>query len=1016
LRCAGTKLSQSCVVVFLLASAFAQVPQIGGQSAAALHTFAGQKVVAVNLAGWPGLAAAPLLAQLPQKAGQPFSPLATARSLALLRRLLAARHLRGIELDIRPDPAGIRLLFLLEPAQYFGVFEFPGLVRFAYTGLLEATGYRTQQPYTAHAVHAGAQGLTAFLHQEGYFLATVRTQLQSLPSEGLVNVIFHTNLGPRARYGIINFPGVAPAQAARLRASLASWLARLRRIAILPGHAYSYRSIQSDVTYLQAELNHQGRRGASVAFAGALYHRATNRADLTFAVAPGPRVRLNVTGAFLWPWTRHSLIPIYSESRISPDVIQEGQTNLADYMAAHGYFHAAVTSTVSAVSASGVQTTHTSTESIAAAAPPALPSTPPPAVPPASVAITYAIVKGPRHDVEGIHFQGNRHIPSARLLPQVRIKAEHLFSHGSFSQFLLRQSVANLTDLYQADGFSSVVITPVIATPNGNLDVTFHIAEGPQDRVESLRLLGATVPLATLIPGGLALGPGTPFAQRLVNRDRAHILAWYLSHGYLNAAFRATAQRLPAHPHRITVVYNIVQGPQVRTARVLTVGRLHTRQRYINRQIRQLQPGHLLTENAMFGAESRLYAPGIFDWAEITPRRPITTQTSSAVVVKVHEAPRSSITYGIGFDLTNRGGSIPSGTVAVPGLPIVGLPSSFKTSQATFWGPSGTFEYTRINLLGKAESFTAAAYAGRLDQRGSLDYLDPGLLWSRFSSTLDLSAEHNSENPIFTSRSFEVGYQVERPLTADRTANLFLRYSFSQTGLTRLLIPALVPLPDQHIHLSTFSATFLRDTRDNPLNAHKGILESYELDFSPSAFGSSANFARFLSQTAYYHRIFGNIVWANSFRYGLDHAFGSSFVPLSEAFFSGGGSTLRGFPLDGAGPQRTIPACGNPSVPSTCSLINVPVGGNQLLIVNTELRIPTPFLWKPLGFAVFYDGGNVFSHIGFSHFFSNYTNSVGAGLRYSTPLGPIRIDVGHNLSPVPGISATQLFITLGQAF
>ena len=64
----------------------------------------------------------------------------------------------------------------------------------------------------------------------------------------------------------------------------------------------------------------------------------------------------------------------------------------------------------------------------------------------------------------------------------------------------------------------------------------------------------------------------------------------------------------------------------------------------------------------------------------------------------------------------------------------------------------------------------------------------------------------------------------------------------------------------------------------------------------------------------------------------------------------------------------------------------------------------------------FYDGGNVFDRMGFKNFGANYTNSVGLGLRYATPVGPIRVDVGHNLSPIPGISATQYFITLGQAF
>jgi outer membrane protein assembly factor BamA len=168
-----------------------------------------------------------------------------------------------------------------------------------------------------------------------------------------------------------------------------------------------------------------------------------------------------------------------------------------------------------------------------------------------------------------------------------------------------------------------------------------------------------------------------------------------------------------------------------------------------------------------------------------------------------------------------------------------------------------------------------------------------------------------------------------------------------------------------------------------------------------------------LGQVAHYRKIRGNTIWANSVRLGFETALGDSHVPISEEFFSGGGSTLRGFPLNGAGPQSVITACGNPADPSTCVPIKVPQGGQQLAIFNSEFRIPLSAIKKNLGIATFYDGGNVFRSVGFH---GQWTNSVGVGLRYSTPVGPVRIDVGHNLNGQPGIKSTQIFVTLGQAF
>jgi outer membrane protein assembly factor BamA len=415
---------------------------------------------------------------------------------------------------------------------------------------------------------------------------------------------------------------------------------------------------------------------------------------------------------------------------------------------------------------------------------------------------------------------------------------------------------------------------------------------------------------------------------------------------------------------------------------------------------------------AVLADEAKLYAPGIFDWAEVDPRRQITTQNKEDLVIKLHEAKPNSITYGFGFEVINRGGSIPSGTVAVPGIPPIGLPNSFKTSEKTFWGPRGHIEYTRRNVRGKAESITVSGLAGRLDQRAGFTYQNPSFRNTKWMSNVLLNFEHDSTNPIFTSRIGSVGYQLQRNIGNDKTKTVFLRYGYQQQSVTRLLIPELVPPEDQHVRLSSLSASFVRDTRDSLLDAHRGIYESFELGISPEAIGSSVSFSRLLAQTAYYKNLGSHIIWANSLRIGFLKPFAGSHVPITEAFFTGGGSTIRGFPLNGAGPQRTITACGDPADPSTCSPINVPTGGNQLFIVNSEFRIPVP-IKKNLGVVGFYDGGNVFTNIGFH---GQYTNTFGFGFRYATPVGPIRIDIGHNLNAPPGIKATQYFVTLGQAF
>jgi outer membrane protein insertion porin family len=463
-------------------------------------------------------------------------------------------------------------------------------------------------------------------------------------------------------------------------------------------------------------------------------------------------------------------------------------------------------------------------------------------------------------------------------------------------------------------------------------------------------------------------------------------------------------------------VYHIYEGPQVYTHNVLVLGRQRTQPRLINEDVASIVPGHPMTETELLTSESRLYNhTGVFDWAEVDPRRQITTQTGEDVLVKVHEAKRHTMTYGFGFEVINRGGSIPSGTVALPNLPPVGLPSNFTVSQTTYYGPRGTFQYTLNNVRGKGESLSATAFAGRLDQRGAGYYIVPNFRWSRWGATTSILAERDGENPIYSAQIETGSTQLQRFLDQKKHDVFFIRYSFSQTDLTRVEIPELVLPQDQHVRLSTIAGNVTRDSRDNPLDAHKGGLQSVELDFNETRLGSSVDFAKLTAQAAYYWPTVHNIVWANSIRIGLAQPFSNSRVPLSESFFTGGGNTLRGFPLDGAGPQRSVQVCSSGSS-TNCSYIQVPSGGNEQLILNSEARIPLTMIKEGLGLAVFYDGGNVFPKVGFHDFTSLYTNNVGLGLRYATPVGPIRIDLGHNLNPVAGVKSTQYFVSIGQAF
>jgi len=947
-----------------------------------LASYEGQNVSSIDIAGRPELTTQQFAAEFVQQAGQQFSK---EKVDATLNALKAAGKFEEVRVQVDPEADGLRVMFILEPAVYVGIFQFPGAEQFPYSRLLQIANYTTEAPFNAAEIERDRQLLLTFFRQAGYFKAEVHAEVQVDSTRGIVNVSFHSTLGKKAKFGLIEITGVDSGMQSDLKKQLQSISARTRNASIRQGKSYVRGRLNRATDFLQSRLQKQGYLGAQVKLTGAEYHEDTNLADVHFDVNPGPMTHVRIEGAHLWPWTRKSLLPEYQGIGVDEETVQEGEAALRSHFQGKGYFDTKIESQMS-----GDAKDRT---------------------------VLYRVTKGKKHKVASVGVAGESLLKSSDLTPHLTVEKKHFLSPGKFSDELVRSSVKNLEAVYQSKNFTSAEVTPSIAERDGEIHVTFRVTEGPRDMVRSLRIDGAnTLSQSQYAPGGLKLAVGQPYAQKNIQADRTNVVAHYLKAGYLKSSFRETATvASKREPHQIDVVYHIYEGPRVFTADRLTLGRVQTKQRLIDLDVVSIKPDTPLTETDLLTAGSKLYEhSGVFDWAEVDPKRQIRTQTKEDVLVKVHEAKKNLFTYSLGFEIINRGGSVPSGTVAVPGLPPIGLPDDFTTSQKTFYGPRGSIQYTRNNIRGKGESLSFTAFAGRLDQRASLFYINPYLRWSRWRATTSLSAERNEENPVYSSEQEIASYQIQKFLDPEKKDLLTFRYSFSQTDLFRLEIPDLVPPEDQHVRLSTLAANFTRDTRDNFLDEHSGVLRSIELDLNAIKLGSSVNFAKLNLQAAFYKEKFHHIVWANSIRIGLAQPFADSRVPLSEKFFTGGGDSLRGFPLDGAGPQREVPVCSTGSN-TDCSLIQVPAGGNELLIINSEARIPMPFR-KGLSIVAFYDGGNVFPYVGFNDFTELYSNNVGLGLRYSTPVGPIRIDVGQNLNPVPGIKSTQYFISIGQAF
>jgi outer membrane protein assembly factor BamA len=923
------------------------------------------------------------------KAGDKFSSAAVQRSVTALEQ---TKQFSKVQVSVQPEQSGLDVQFVLEPASYIGIITFPGIKRqFVYTQLLQAVDIPEQSPYFDDLLPQGQKALVKFLQTQGYFLAEVQPETQRDDPHKIVNLVFNVRLGPRAKVGNILLNGVSADEADRIRKDLHSIWARIKRDSLKPGQAYSPARITKAADYIRAQLRNEDRLAPVVRHASSEYNPQTNRADITFQINSGPLVSVQVVGAHISKRAIKRQIPIYEESAVDRDLVDEGERNLVSYFESKGYFNVMVTTQYDQQ--------------------------------PGQIKITYQVDEGTRHRVEAVYFQGNHYFDDRRLAAVVAVKKGHsflghAFSRGKFNDQLLRKSVDSITALYKNAGFSQVSVDSKMADFNPQVDVTFAISEGPQDKVASFHLEGNCTQSEKNLSskGPLNLQPGKPYSPQLLEIDRDRILAAYLDAGYLNASFKSEVAPDPQNSHLFNVVYTIDEGPQGHVSNVVILGEKVTKPGLISSltgpDISAPKP---LREGKFFTAESNLYNLNIFDWVSIKPLRPVSDQTAEEVLIKVHESPRYTLDVGGGIEVIPRSSNIPVGEVALPGIPPIGLGTKFTVTQKSFFGPRFSFSIARHNMRGRAETATFSTVLSRLDQTGSFTYADPHLHGTTWSSLFSLSAQRSTDNPLYTAELGGGSFQIEKTLDAKRTKKLIGLYSFQRINLSKILIPGLVLPQDQRVRLSTFSGEYLRDARDNPLDAHHGIYQTFDFGITPTALGSSANFVRFLGQNAVYVPVRPWLTWATNVRLGLAEPFSNSMVPLSQRFFTGGADSLRGFPINGAGPQRPVSVCANPSSPSTCTIISVPVGGDMLFILNTEARFPLKLI-NNLGGVLFYDGGNVYSNINLRQLADDYTNTVGIGVRYRTPVGPVRFDVGYRLTNVPGVKATQYFVTLGQSF
>src|SRR5947209_3279444 len=206
-------------------------------------SYEGQAVSSVEIAGRPDLNVRQLRQLIAQPVNAPYSQEKIDQTIAALKKTGQADD---VKLEVRPQSTGLEVMFVLQPAMYFGMFDFGKATNvFSYTRLLQIANYPNQEPYNASRVEEAECALINFFNRSGYFMATIEPELHTDAPRKVVNVLFHIDLKRKAKFGNIILTGASPQETKHLADSLHSWGARLRPAYIKTGKPYALKKLDT---------------------------------------------------------------------------------------------------------------------------------------------------------------------------------------------------------------------------------------------------------------------------------------------------------------------------------------------------------------------------------------------------------------------------------------------------------------------------------------------------------------------------------------------------------------------------------------------------------------------------------------------------------------------------------------------------------------------------------------------------------------------------------------------------
>jgi outer membrane protein insertion porin family len=649
--------------------------------------------------------------------------------------------------------------------------------------------------------------------------------------------------------------------------------------------------------------------------------------------------------------------------------------------------------------------------------------------------LVFRIDEGPATFVRGVEFRGNPQIDRDRLLEQMvtrpRSGPRGILSEGVFLQNEFEEDLEAIRTFYRQEGFLDVQIPDVdfrFGGDRSDMWITVTIDEGPRYVLTAVDVEGADP-----LPGGrlkdLPIRAGQPFSLAAVDRAVEWLTEALASEGYLTPSVEPDV-RLETSPPSARVRLAMTSGPRTLVGKVIYRGNFYTRTRVLAREM-AVRTGEPYDPAQILESQRNIGRVGFLRNVSVRPAEEVPGAAAGAVVPAPGPSPRASPDPGVAPEaaggvpapLAPTGAPSPGATPSPPPAPSPAVSPSpaaqgplardilVSVEEANRVDLSFGFDYSleeRLrafgdvsfrNLFGTDRSVTLRGLAGDRESLYGLEYRQPYLFDVLLNGRIGLTYQDRDEEN-FSFRRTALITSVQRSVR--RSLRVSLDYELESTEVFDVAPGTVLDPRDDvgTIQIGAIRPVLVWDLRDDPFNPTGGFFSTLTVEVANQTFLSEAEFVRVVAGSSWFQPLerTRRLVFALSLRGGYAVAYGASNeVPLIRRFFLGGATTVRGFDRDEISPEGPDGS---------------PTGGDIYLNENAELRFPLPF---GFGGAVFLDAGQVWLDERDVDVFDQRA-SYGVGLRYVTPVGPIRLDYGRKFDRQRGETAGEFHFSIGYVF